>query len=42
MDVNGEGLKRIIPTHLYNPDHKGRKDLYTNTPSWQPDGQHII
>lgn len=39
IDANGEGLKRIIPNHLYWNESP---EIYSAYPSWLPDGKYII
>lgn len=38
---DGLELKRIIPSHL-NSTYHGKKKIYCNSPSWYPDGNHIV
>jgi Tol biopolymer transport system component len=42
MNQDGKALKRIIPNHLTNNAYRGTIKLYSSTPSWHPDGEHII
>lgn len=42
MNSNGEGLKRIIPSHLYGPHWRDDPEIYSACPSWHPDGKHIV
>jgi Tol biopolymer transport system component len=42
MNANGEGLKRIIPSHLYGSRRSDAPEIYSAYSSWHPDGEHII
>ena len=43
MDADGKSSpKRIIPNHLYNSKYNGDLRLWVTSPSWHPDGEHII
>jgi Tol biopolymer transport system component len=42
MNQDAQELKRIIPNHLTNNAYPGTIKLYSSTPSWHPDGEHII
>lgn len=42
MISNGDRLGKILPNHLYNSSHNNKIMLYSNTPSWHPDGKRIV